>query len=207
MLPFFADCYQLCSSSRCLGPFSSTYLYYYYLLLYFLHSKIPPPCIFLTCEVQLYCKMYVYSRNLPYRLNHEFSVDRKSKKNVRRVWRYQRGNQNLSVGRKKALKKSLKIPKRQSESVYRRRTVDTMAKRKRTKGQTTINKTYIKFQKLLNWLYTNAQRIIVRSFKYLFYLCRLSKKASNSQTNSRLTNTRLTKNFCVCVYPMKNKVY
>ena len=116
MLPFFADCYQLCSSSRCLGPFSSTYLYYYYLLLYFLHSKIPPPCIFLTCEVQLYCKMYVYSRNLPDRLNHEFSVDRKSKKNVRRVWRYQRGNQNLSVGRKKALKKSLKIPKGQSES-------------------------------------------------------------------------------------------
>ena len=40
-------------------------------------------------------------------------------------------------------KKSLKIPKGQSESVYRRRTDKTMAKRKRTKGQTTINKTYI----------------------------------------------------------------
>jgi hypothetical protein len=40
-------------------------------------------------------------------------------------------------------KKSLKIPKGQSEYVYRRRTDNTMAKRKSTKGQTTINKTYI----------------------------------------------------------------
>ena len=40
-------------------------------------------------------------------------------------------------------KKSLKIPKGQSESVYRRRTDNTMAKRKSTKGQTTIYKTYI----------------------------------------------------------------
>jgi hypothetical protein len=39
-------------------------------------------------------------------------------------------------------KKSLKIPKGQSETVYRRRTDNTMAKRKRTKGQTTIDKTY-----------------------------------------------------------------
>jgi hypothetical protein len=39
-------------------------------------------------------------------------------------------------------KKSLKIPKGQSETVYRRRTDNTMAKRKRTKGQTTIYKTY-----------------------------------------------------------------
>jgi len=39
--------------------------------------------------------------------------------------------------------KSLKIPKGQSESVYRRRTDNTMAKRKSTKGQTTIYKTYI----------------------------------------------------------------
>ena len=37
-------------------------------------------------------------------------------------------------------KKSLKIPKGQSESVYRR-TDNTMAKRKSTKGQTTIHKT------------------------------------------------------------------
>jgi len=37
----------------------------------------------------------------------------------------------------------LKIPKRQSESKYRRRTDNTMAKRKNTKGQTTIYKTYI----------------------------------------------------------------
>ena len=41
------------------------------------------------------------------------------------------------------LKKSFKIPKGQSESVYRRRTDNTMAKRKNTKGQTTIYKTYI----------------------------------------------------------------
>ena len=38
-------------------------------------------------------------------------------------------------------KKSLKIPKGQSESIYRRRTDNTIAKRKRTKGQTTIYKT------------------------------------------------------------------
>ena len=37
-------------------------------------------------------------------------------------------------------KKSLKIPKGQSETVYRRRIDNTMAKRKRTKGQTTIKK-------------------------------------------------------------------
>ena len=36
--------------------------------------------------------------------------------------------------------KSAKIPKGQSESVYRRRTENTMAKRKSTKGKTTIYK-------------------------------------------------------------------
>jgi hypothetical protein len=40
------------------------------------------------------------------------------------------------------VKKSLKISKGQSETVYRR-TDNTMAKRKSTKGQTTIDKTYI----------------------------------------------------------------
>ena len=40
-------------------------------------------------------------------------------------------------------KKSLKIPKGKSESVYRKRTDNTMAKIKSTKGQTTIYKTYI----------------------------------------------------------------
>jgi hypothetical protein len=40
-------------------------------------------------------------------------------------------------------KNCLKIPKWQSESVYRRRTYNTMAKRKSTKGQITIHKTYI----------------------------------------------------------------
>jgi hypothetical protein len=39
--------------------------------------------------------------------------------------------------------KSLKIPKGQSETVSGRRTDNTMAKRKSTKGQTTIYKTYI----------------------------------------------------------------
>jgi hypothetical protein len=43
----------------------------------------------------------------------------------------------------KIIKKSLKIPKGQPETVYRRRTDNTMAKRKSTKGQTTIDKTYI----------------------------------------------------------------
>jgi hypothetical protein len=41
----------------------------------------------------------------------------------------------------KCVKKSLKIPKGQSESIYRR-TENTIAKRKSTKGQTTIYKTY-----------------------------------------------------------------
>ena len=40
-------------------------------------------------------------------------------------------------------KKSLKIPKEQSETVYRRRADNTMAKRKGTKGQTTTYKPYI----------------------------------------------------------------
>jgi hypothetical protein len=39
-------------------------------------------------------------------------------------------------------KKILKIPKGISESVNRRRTDNTMAKRKSTKGQTTIYKIY-----------------------------------------------------------------
>jgi hypothetical protein len=43
---------------------------------------------------------------------------------------------------KEDYKKSLKIPKRSSESVYRRRTDNAMAKRKRTKGQAAIDKTY-----------------------------------------------------------------
>ena len=46
-------------------------------------------------------------------------------------------------GRFGCSKKSLKIPKGQSESVYRRRTDNIMAKRKSTKGQTTIYKAYI----------------------------------------------------------------
>jgi hypothetical protein len=40
-------------------------------------------------------------------------------------------------------RKSLKISKGQSKTVYRRRTDNTMAKRKSTKGHTTIDKTYI----------------------------------------------------------------
>jgi hypothetical protein len=44
----------------------------------------------------------------------------------------------LVVKLRSSLKKSLKIPKRQSESAYRRRTDNTMTKRKSTKGQTTI---------------------------------------------------------------------
>jgi hypothetical protein len=37
----------------------------------------------------------------------------------------------------------MNLSKGQSEAVYRRRTDNTMAKRKSTKGQKTINKTYI----------------------------------------------------------------
>jgi hypothetical protein len=43
----------------------------------------------------------------------------------------------------KKSKKSLKIPNVLSESIYQRRTDNTMAKRKSTKGQTMIYKTYI----------------------------------------------------------------
>jgi hypothetical protein len=42
-------------------------------------------------------------------------------------------------------KKSLKIPKGQSESIYQR-TDNTMAKRKSTKGQTTIQNIHIKLK-------------------------------------------------------------
>ena len=49
----------------------------------------------------------------------------------------------LHANNENKYKKSLKIPKGQSESVYRRRTDNTMAKRKSTKGQTTAHKTYI----------------------------------------------------------------
>ena len=45
--------------------------------------------------------------------------------------------------RREARKKSLKISKRQSETVYRRRRDNTMAKRKSTKRQATIYKAYI----------------------------------------------------------------
>jgi hypothetical protein len=52
------------------------------------------------------------------------------------------GQVKIGLSREMA-KKSLKIPKGQSEFVYRKRTDNTMAKRKSAKGQTTINKTYI----------------------------------------------------------------
>ena len=42
-----------------------------------------------------------------------------------------------------SFKNILKIPKGQSEYIYRRKTESTMAKRKSTKGQTAIYKTYI----------------------------------------------------------------
>ena len=42
-------------------------------------------------------------------------------------------------------KKSLKIPKRQSKTIYRRMTDNTMAKRKRTKGQTTFERAQHRF--------------------------------------------------------------
>jgi hypothetical protein len=54
------------------------------------------------------------------------------KKKIKGYW-----NSNFII-----YKKSLKIPKGQSECVYRR-TDNTKVKRKRTKGQTTIYKTYI----------------------------------------------------------------
>ena len=49
----------------------------------------------------------------------------------------------ISISKKNRQHNGQKIPKRKSESVYRRRTNNTLAKRKSTKGQTTIYKTYI----------------------------------------------------------------
>ena len=51
-------------------------------------------------------------------------------------------NQECLEKRQYRFKKSLKILKGQSESVYRRRTDNTMSKRKSRKGQTIIYKTY-----------------------------------------------------------------
>ena len=79
------------------------------------HWKLPNIKHFLVCRVKL--------NNASWHIFHERKATRKT----------------LNL-----FKKSLKIPKGQSESVYRRRTDNTMAKRKRTKGQTTINKVYKK---------------------------------------------------------------
>jgi hypothetical protein len=50
---------------------------------------------------------------------------------------------STGVGKNKMIdKKSLKIPKGSSKSVYHRQTYSTIAKRKNTKGQTTIYKIY-----------------------------------------------------------------
>ena len=48
----------------------------------------------------------------------------------------------MTIKLKEDINKSLKIPKVLSELVYRRRTDNTMTKRKSRKGQTTIYKTY-----------------------------------------------------------------
>ena len=50
---------------------------------------------------------------------------------------------NCVNGELQLSKKSLKIPKGLSESILSKNRDNTMAKRKSTKGQTTINKTYI----------------------------------------------------------------
>ena len=76
--------------------------------------------------------------------------------NIIKEWNYQHESANNHLknnicqrfketkgDNQKTCKKSLKIPKGQSEYVYRRRTENAMAKRKNTKGQTTIYKTYI----------------------------------------------------------------
>ena len=59
--------------------------------------------------------------------------------------RYLRGNQLDSVYRRRTDNTMAKRYQRgnQSDSVYRRRTDNTMAKQKSTKGQKTIYKTYI----------------------------------------------------------------
>ena len=70
-------------------------------------------------------------------------------------------------------KKSLKIPKWQSESIYRR-TDNTMAKRKSTKGQTTIYKTKI----CLN----NFSSVLILDFS--FFSSDTSTFSSSSESNS-----------------------
>ena len=77
------------------------------------------------------CLRVVYPM-LPVSLNCSFLIAPSVFSNVYIVYRMRFWN-----------KKSLKIPKGQSESLYRRRTDKTMAKRKSTKGQTKIYKRYI----------------------------------------------------------------
>jgi len=48
----------------------------------------------------------------------------------------------IRISKKNRQHNGRKIPKTLSESIYRRRTNNIMAKRKITKGQTTIYKTY-----------------------------------------------------------------
>jgi hypothetical protein len=57
---------------------------------------------------------------------------------------YKWGSEHFGYGSPTAKynKKSVEIPKEYSESVYRRRKDNTMAKRKSTKEQSTIYKTY-----------------------------------------------------------------
>jgi hypothetical protein len=65
------------------------------------------------------------------------------------VREYRRGNQKGQS--RETDKKCLKIPKGQSESVYRRRTDNTMAKRKSTKGQNTEEKWQSKWMRFASY--------------------------------------------------------
>ena len=79
--------------------------------------------------------------------NRQHNDRKKTDKRTRRVWRYQRGNQNSYIEKEQTTqwpkekgqkdKKSLKIPKGQSESVYRR-TDNTMTERKKDKRTRTV---------------------------------------------------------------------
>ena len=61
----------------------------------------------------------------------------------------------------------MKIPKGQSESVYRRKTDNTIVKRKSTKGQITIYKTYT-YKLKFNRLFSDAHSPL---FLYLISRC------------------------------------
>ena len=97
-------------------------------------------------------------------------------------------------------KKSLKIPKWQLDSVYRRKTDNTMAKRKSTKGQTTIYKTYNKTK-------DRVTRTPLKSRGELWCSGRVSSSCSTSGTRriNLVTNPVISREWGKKIYHSEEK--